>query len=141
MRKNFKIILFSCLVGSVLAGLFFLNVKEKAEAKNKNIIYAFQVGVFKNKENASNLQAKYGLTKVVKEEDYYRVFLAVTVKNKDLLEQKYIEKGYNFFIKEIEVTDEYLTKILKYDDLYQKTTPQNQELVLKSIIESLPNEL
>ena len=85
MNSTLKVIFFSSFIGILLAFLFFTNIKEKAEAKNKPILYAFQVGVFKNKENADNYKLKFTTGKVLFDGDYYRVYVGVTTTNKDLL--------------------------------------------------------
>lgn len=139
MKQYLKIILFSCVVGSVLAGAFFLNIKEKAEAKTKNTIYAFQVGVFKSLENANNFSNQYNISKIIKDNNLYRVFIGVTIKNKNKLEIMFKNKGYNYYIKELILNNDQYNELLKYDIvLEQSETP---EIIIKSMLELIANEL
>lgn len=141
MKQNVKIVIFSCLIGATLAGIFFLGVKEKAEAKTKPFIYAFQVGVFKSLENAENLKNNYSFAKVIKDQEYYRVFIGVTVNNKDALRRLFESQGYNYYVKEMQVSGELQEKIVKYDEFLIQTSDENINGVLKNMLECLPDEL
>ena len=141
MKKDLKIIFFSCILGITLAGVFFFNIKEKASAKNKPVLYAFQVGVFKNKENATNFHKRYSFARVLFDEEYYRVFIGVTKNNKEYLSKWFSDKGYSYYIKEIEASEKIHVEIEKYDELLIKTDEDNKEMLIKNMLESLPNEL
>lgn len=141
MKKTLKIVLFSCLIGTLLATTFFLSIKEKASAKNKPVLYAFQVGVFKNKDNANNFKNRYETAKVFFDDEYYRVFIGITSENKEILESTFNSKNISFYIKELDATEELEEQIKKYDELYKQTSEENKSLVLKNLLESLPNEL
>lgn len=141
MKKTLKIVLFSSLLGVVLAGLFFFNIKDKAEAKNKPILYAFQVGVFKNKENANNYRNRFSLGKVVYDGEYYRIYIGVTVDNKEMLASIFDKENYSYYIKELETTETVLNEIKKYDELLVKSNEENRMLIIKNMLESYQNEL
>ena len=137
MKKTLKIVLFSSMLGVVLAGLFFFNIKDKAEAKNKPFFYAFQVGVFKNRENASNYRLRFSLGKVVHDGEYYRVYIGITCNNKELLSQLFDSENYSYYIKEIETTEEIETEIKKYDELLANSSEENRVAILKNMLESV----
>lgn len=141
MKQTLKIILFSSLIGTILAGLFFLNVKDKAEAKIAPTIKAFQVGVYKNENNATASLDNYSVAKIVKDNDFYRVFIGITVNNKELMENWFQKQGYNYYIKEIPVNEEIYNEIVKYDTLLLKTSEDTKEKVFAKMLESMPNEL
>lgn len=141
MKKNIKIILFSCFIGTILACLFFLNIKEKAEAKTSDTLYVFQVGVFKQEQNAINLQKDFKYSRIIKDKDYYRVFLGCTIRHKEKLKKYFNNQGYNYFLKEMKVKEEILSIVGKYDELLNETSEENIELIIKSSLEGLPNEL
>lgn len=141
MKKTLKIVFFSSLLGVVLAGLFFFNIKDKAEAKNKPILYAFQVGVFKNKENANNYRNRFSLGKVVYDGEYYRIYIGVTVANKEMLASIFDRENYSYYIKELETTETVLNEIKKYDELLVKSNEENRILIIKNMLESYQNEL
>lgn len=141
MKKTLKIVFFSSLLGVVLAGLFFFNIKDKAEAKNKPVLYAFQVGVFKSLENATSYKTRFPLGIVLQDGEYYRVYIGITVDNKELLSKVFDRENYNYYIKELETTGEILTEIQKFDELLAKSSEENQLLIIKNMLESYKNEL
>ena len=141
MKQSVKIIIFSCLIGATLAGIFFLGIKEKAEAKTAPILYAFQVGVFKNLENAEKLKDNYSYAKIIKDQEYYRVFIGITLNNKDILRKIFESKGYKYYVKEIQVTEEIQEKIIKYDTFLVETSEENRDGVLRNMLECLSDEL
>lgn len=141
MKKTLKIVLFSSLLGVVLAGLFFFNIKDKAEAKNKPVLYAFQVGVFKSLENATSYKSRFPLGIVLQDGEYYRVYIGITANSKELLSNIFNKENYNYYIKELETTEEILTNIKKFDELLAKSSEENRILIIKNMLESYQNEL
>ncbi len=139
MNSTLKVIFFSSFIGILLAFLFFTNIKEKAEAKNKPILYAFQVGVFKNKENADNYKLKFTTGKVLFDGDYYRVYVGVTTTNKDLLASFFEQMDYHYYIKELEIPDGLYTEIEKYDLLLEQSEIENYPVILNKMLESVEN--
>ena len=137
MKQYLKIILFSCIVGTSMAIAFFLNIKEKAEAKTTTIAYTF--GVFKNIDNANNFSNQYSVSKIVKDNDLYRVFIGATVKNKEYLESLFKNNGYNYYIKEIIISDSKYKSLEKYDIVLEQS--ESPELILEKMLEILPDEL
>lgn len=141
MKKMLKIVFFSSLLGVFLAGLFFFNIKDKAEAKNKPILYAFQVGVFKSLENATSYKTRFPLGIVVQDGEYYRIYIGITVNNKELLSALFNKENYNYYIKELEAPEKIITEIQKFDELLVKSSEENQILIIKNMLESYQNEL
>ena len=142
MKQSVKVILFSCLVGTILAGSFFLTVKNKAEAKTVPVVYAFQVGVFKSLQNAELFKNNYSNAKITKDkDDFYRVFIGVTIKNKDLFVNLFNKQQENYYLKEIQVAESIYDNLLKYDELLEKTSKESQDAIIKNMLECLPNEL
>lgn len=136
MKKTVKVVFFSSMLGVILAGLFFFNIKDKAEAKNKPILYAFQVGVFKNRENANNYRMKFPLGKVVHDGEYYRVYIGITRNNKELISNIFDSENYSYYIKELETTEEMEEEIKKYDELLKNSSEENRMTILKNMLES-----
>ena len=141
MKQNLKVIIFSCLIGTILAGIFFVSIKEKAEAKTAPVAYAFQVGVFKSMDNAEKLRSKYSFAKVVKDEDLYRVFIGVTVTNKEILRTIFDSQNYNYYVKQINISVDLLNNLTKYDEILLKTSQDSRLDILEIMLEDLPNEL
>lgn len=136
MKKTVKVVFFSSMLGVILAGLFFFNIKDKAEAKNKPFLYAFQVGVFKNRENANNYRMKFPLGKVVHDGEYYRVYIGITRNNKELVSNIFDSENYSYYIKELETTEEMEEEIKKYDELLKNSSEENRMTILKNMLES-----
>lgn len=136
MKKTLKVVFFSSMLGVILAGLFFFNIKDKAEAKNKPFLYAFQVGVFKNRENANNYRMKFPLGKVVHDGEYYRVYIGITRNNKELISNIFDSENYSYYIKELETTEEMEEEIKKYDELLKNSSEENRMTILKNMLES-----
>lgn len=141
LKKNLKIVLFSCLLGTLLATLFFLNIKEKAEAKNKNTLFVFQVGVFKNEQNAMNLSSQYPSARIIKDKDYYRVFIGATLTNKSLLKSYFDGLKYNYYVKEVDVSEEIIAKMSPFDELLRQAKEKNYAMIIKNTLENLPDVL
>ncbi len=141
MKTTLKVILFSSFVGIVLACLFFFNVKEKAEAKNKPILYAFQVGVFKNRDNATLFKEKYKTSALIYDGEYYRVYIGVTTNNKEELESLFNQEGYHYYIKELEVTSGLYAEMEKYDYLLKNSSEESKFSIIQKMLESVSNEL
>lgn len=141
MKQSIKVVLFSCLVGTIFAGLFFLTVKNKAEAKTVPSLYAFQVGVFKNQENAVNTTKNYAYAQIIQEEELYRVYIGLTVDNRDFLQNYFDNLGYNYYIKEIQVEEAVVENIKKYDALFLQTSEESKAKVLQTMLESYASGL
>ena len=139
MKKTFKMIIFSCLVGGTLAACFFFSIKEEPLAKGKNIVYAFQVGVFEQEKNAINAMKNYSSIKMFKDKDYYRLFIGVTTNNIDIL-KNYFSK-YDVYIKEIIVSEEEYNELAKYDELLKKSNAENYNGIIQNMLEVLNSEL
>jgi lipopolysaccharide export LptBFGC system permease protein LptF len=137
MKKILKIILLSSLLGTIFATIFFLSIKTKTEAKSTSLIYGLQVGAFKNEDNAHKLEENYTYSKVIKDNDYYRVFIGFTKDNLDILKDIYQDK--NYYIKELNVSVEVEDNIIKYDELLKSSS--EKMLVIKSTLEVMPDEL
>jgi hypothetical protein len=133
VKTYLKIIIFAIFVGSLFAFIFFFSIKD-----NSDIIYAYQVGVFKDYQNALAFQENYEYAKIVKDKDYYRVFIAVTTNNQDIINNLI---DTNYYIKTLNVSDSTISTIKKYDELLKYTSEDNQKLVLKNMLEVIPDEL
>ena len=60
MNKYFKVFLFASLIGVVLAFLFFHDLENNLKSlTTENTVYLYQVGIFKEYNNALNTKEKY----------------------------------------------------------------------------------
>ncbi len=124
MKKNILIFLIAVSLGTLFAFYVFNGAKKTfAQIKSDNQAYAFQVGVFKIYENAVSEASKYASGTIIKDNDLYRVYIAITEdKNVKLSYQDYFEKlGINYYIKAIKLDEKCLKKINAYETMTKKT--------------------
>ena len=123
MKKYFKYFLGAILVGSILAFFFYKDIQKEVIAldTNEDYVNVFQVGVFKNEENAKSMAQSYSLGTIYKDQDYFRVFIGVTINNSSKLEEYFTELGYNFYLKKVRISDEIFQKIKTYDEVLGKS--------------------
>lgn len=128
-------------MGALLAGGFFWSIKDKAEAKTTPVLYAYQVGVFKNKENASIFQQNFEAAKIVKDQEIYRVFIGITISNKELLQTIFDSSLYTYYLKEIPVPLNVYEEVQKYDVILAHASLDNQKSIVRTMLGILPDEL
>lgn len=138
MVKTLKIMGLACFIGATLAACFFFSIKETPEAKEKYTAYAFQVGVYKVRDNALKAESEYQPAKIIFDGEYYRLFVGLTISNQDLL-KNYL-KNKEFYIKEITVEENTYNIILKCDELLKKAAEETYPEILKMALDGL-NEL
>jgi len=133
MKSYLKIILGALLVGSICAYLFYKNIVNEVDEVIylENKVYVFQVGVFKNKDNAINYEKNYLSKKIYYDEEYYRVFIGITSdkENKEKLKKIFANLNYSFYIKEYKSNENKITELNKYEILLKETN--NLEVINK----------
>ena len=136
MKTYLKIVIGAIILGGVMAFFFYKDIKKEVLAitKTSDTIYCFQAGVFKSLENAQNFAQSLQAYGIYKDEEFYRVILAVTKENKEKLKAYYEEKEINFYIKEVTLDLSAIKKIENYDQVLEKT---EQEDVLYRINQSM----
>ena len=119
-----KVVCIAVLIGSIFAFIFYHDIKTEvlALSNEDNIVYLFQVGVFKNPVNAENYQQKFSNSLIYNDQDYYRVIIGATVKNKDKLANFYKALDINFYIKEIKMDTKKIKLFQEYDQVLMETT-------------------
>ena len=125
MKKYIKILGVAIIIGGILAYFFYSDIKEEVEAisKKEEVIEVFQAGVYKDYDNAKNFASTLESSYIYKDEDYYRVIMAVChhheVKLK--LEMFYNENGINYYIKEMRVNKKLIEEITNYENILLKS--------------------
>ena len=78
MKKTLIIIIIAFLLG---ASLSFITVFELKDHLNlfwdENLVTAFQIGVYKSKENASKIAEEYPNSITIQDVEYYLVYVGV----------------------------------------------------------------
>ena len=132
MKSYFKAICGAIIIGSILAFIFYLDIKKEVVAltNNDDCVTIVQVGVYQNKNNALASACKYPSALIYQDQDYYRVFIGITINNQNKLTDYFQQKGYDFYLKKIPVKKEIYQKINEYDNVLTKTNDDKAILAL-----------
>lgn len=138
MKKYLKVILLAILIGVIIAFFFYKDINKEVKAitnKTENI-YLFQVGVFKNLDNAKTFANTFKTNLVFQNDDYYRVITAISYNEeaKIKMEAFYQNQEINYFIKEMKVNKDLIKKISNYETVLIKS---NNEEVINNIMNSI----
>ncbi len=141
MKSYGKLIIGAIVIGAFFAYLFFKDINKEVMAleKNSQNIYLFQVGVFKNLDNANNYAKNFPSKIIYQTADYYRVVTCLTTmeNNKNKLKEYYNVKNIDYYLKKVEGSPEFNQKLEKYEELLSKTT---KEEVINNLCQSMLND-
>ena len=137
MKKFIITVLVAILIGAAL-GIYSYNKFREEDIVpvfnvNNNQVYAIQVGVFDNFDNAQNLASKYGGV-VILDNEKYRVYTAIVNDTLNLIKSYYDEKGIAYYIRTIEVNKEFMDKLDNYETILKASTKDNYDSVIKNIL-------
>lgn len=142
--KRFLIVSFmALLVGGLFAYFMFdSNVSNSVSVGSSYNAKAFQIGVFSREENAIRVAAlNQGI--VVPEGDLYRVYIAI-LNDKDAisyLEEYYGSVGINYYIRDINVSSEFLDKIRESEEKIKSCDNKNCSNIALSILNKYEESL
>lgn len=146
MKKYLMITFIAVLVGGLFAFYMFYGIdKTVADViKNNDHITVFQSGVFKDEENALIEKNKYEQAIIIKDENLYRVYIGVSYDEEvTLAYENYFKKNnYDYYCKKLEVSDNYLTNLKKYEELIKRSF--NEDIYIninKDLLAKLSEEL
>lgn len=141
MKKTILTIVLAILIGFTF-GFFFLKKftpKTITEVSNiKSQVYAFQIGVYKNKDNATK-NAITNNSIVVEDNNLYRVYIAL-LKDQTLIDnlKKYYDSiGLNYYLKAINVSDSTENIISNYELLLNNCDSSNYDMILSSMLKEI----
>lgn len=141
MKKTILTIVLAILIGFTF-GFFFLKKftpKTITEVSNiKSQVYAFQIGVYKNKDNATK-NATTNNSIVVEDDNLYRVYIAL-LKDQTLIDnlKKYYDSiGLNYYLKAINVSDNTENIINNYELLLNNCDSSNYDMILSSMLKEI----
>lgn len=141
MKKTILAILLATIIGFTF-GFFFLkklNTETITEVSNiKSQVYAFQIGVYKNKDNALK-EASTNNGIVILDNDIYRVYTAI-LKDPTLidnLKNYYNSIGLNYYLKAINVSSKTSGIIDNYESLLKSCDSSNYNLILDSMLKEI----
>ena len=141
MKKTIIMIILAIGVGFTFGFLFLkkFNTETITEVSNiKSQVYAFQIGVYKNKDNALNA-ANTNKGIVVLDNDIHRVYIAI-LKDETLidnLKDYYDSLGINYYLKAINVSSKTNNIIDNYESLLNNCDSSNYNMVLDSMLKEI----
>lgn len=141
MKKTIIMIILAIGVGFTFGFLFLkkFNTETITEVSNiKSQVYAFQIGVYKNKDNALNA-ANTNKGIVILDNDIYRVYIAI-LKDETLidnLKDYYDSLGINYYLKAINVSSKTNNIIDNYESLLNNCDSSNYNMVLDSMLKEI----
>ena len=134
--KRFLLTILLALIIGICLGVYSYNKfmeEDVSVVSNINEVYAFQVGVFDNFDNANTLAKKYGGV-VILDENKYRVYLAIVSKALNLVKKYFDDKNIAYYLKTIYVGNEFKEHLDKEEDKIINSDISNYPLILKSIL-------
>ena len=141
MKKTILAIFLATIIGFTF-GFFFLkklNTETITEVSNiKSQVYAFQIGVYKNKDNALK-EASTNNGIVILDNDIYRVYTAILRDATliDNLKNYYNSIGLNYYLKAINVSSKTSGIIDNYESLLKSCDSSNYNLILDSMLKEI----
>lgn len=138
MKKYLKILLVATSIGVILAYLFYKDITDEVKAitKKEEVLTLFQVGVFKNYNNALEYSTNYSNSYIYYDNEYYRVIINA-LHSKDVIKKEeniYKKRNITYYLKEIRVKKELIERLDKYEEVIRKT---NKEEVIDNINKSI----
>lgn len=128
------------MFGGLLAYLFYYDINKEVRAisKKEEVVTLFQVGVFKDYNNATFFSKTFPSSLIYKDNDYYRVIIAISYheETKLKLESIYQNSEIEYYEKEIRINKDFIEKISNYESIILKS---NKEEVINNVNNSILN--
>lgn len=141
MKKIIITILIAIIVGIGL-GIYSYQkfYEEDAIPTNKSFkeVYAIQVGVFDSIDNANIMARKYNGI-VVLDNQKYRVYIAIISNSLNIIKNYYDEKGISYYVRNIEVNDNFYNTLSDYETLLQAASKESFDDIIKNILREYEN--
>lgn len=128
MKKILKIII--VFIIGIICGYYICNINPK---KIFDTSYkAFQVGVYTTEELANTYKSKYKNAIVIKDNELYRVYVAILRKENNIENMSnYLNKNnIDYYIKEVNISDKNLKNTINE---YESIMNNNSEIVFLEI--------
>ncbi len=141
MKKTLMMIILAVIVGFSFGYLFlrkFNNEVITEVSSIKSQCYAFQIGVYRNKENALKA-ANDGRGIVILDNDFYRVYIAL-LKDENLIESLksyYDTKNVNYYLKAIDISDKTSSILDNYEIILKRTSIDNYEAIIENMLKEV----
>lgn len=144
MNKKFLISVLLCFIlGSSFAFIVYNSYKKNniyaASGKEKSV-YFIQIGAFSNYKNVNNITKSLSSYLVVEENNLYVVYVGITGNKNNLkkLEEFFVKKGNNIYIKEKNINNTIFIKtLIKYDSLLKETNDYDTIFIINKEVLNL----
>ena len=136
MKKILLAIVLAILLGGILGIYSYrkLNLVEEMPVMNTlESVYAIQIGVFNNLDNANKMAREYNGITII-DNDKYRVYIAIASNSLNILKDYYDSKGISYVIKNISVKKEFYTTLREYESMFDKVSKDSYDTIIKSIL-------
>lgn len=126
MKKVFITIIMAILLGCVFAFFFFKDNNKKEVVSTYPTIttgYAFQVGVYRNLDNAKKEANKYVSGTIITDNEFNRVYIGLG-KNLivlDKLKEYYNSKNINYYMRRIDIPKDFSETFNMYEQVLRDT--------------------
>ena len=139
MKKILITIIGALSIGGIFAIVIFKNIDRdvKMAIKTEDTITFFQVGVFKQEENALNFMKKYNSAIIIKDQDYFRVIIAILTNEEAIIKEKafFDSLGIEYYLKKENVNnEEFIKKLKEYEELLISSSDETYNTLNKKIL-------
>jgi predicted small secreted protein len=139
MKKFVLPIFAAILIGVIIGKYLFSQYEGKIDValKNDETIYVLQQGVYSNFDNAKNAASKLNYYVIDKDDKYYRIYVAITYNQNNVskLEEYYVSKGNDIYVRELKIDNpEFLDLLKQYDLLLESSSGDNELLQIEKQI-------
>lgn len=139
MKKLLITLFIAISSGGVFAYVIYKNMNKEIEMviNNANVISFFQVGVFKNVDNASKYMQNFSSSIIIKDNDYYRVIIAILQNEEAItkLKEYFSSQNINYYLKKESISDlDFLSKLKEYEQAILTSDFKTYNTINKSIL-------
>lgn len=122
MKKYFIVVILALITGSLMA--FFTFNSKNVNAYSKKEAYLFQVGVYKNENNALFCAQNFDSFIIIKENKFYHVYTHIFVDYNlvNKVKEYYEQNEINFYVKRLEIDDNLYEQLYEYQELLINTS-------------------
>ena len=139
VKKRFLLYGITICLGIILAFIFYYKIDDSlASVIDNRSVTVFQLGVFKNIDNAKEFISNNHIGYLFYDGEYYRVYAGITIDNIKLNEEYLESLNLNYYEKKLSVNKEFYNLVKEYDSLTKSTNKlslTNQDLI-ESYLES-----
>ncbi len=142
MKKIIVCLLFSAAIGIGL-GIYSFNYFNRVEDISVNAfkdVYAIQIGVFNDINNANKLASKYGAV-VISENNRYRVYVAIVNDTLNLVEKYYDDLKIPYYVRTINVSNNFYNRLLEYEVSLKNSDRSEYESIINQILKMYMEDL